>query len=319
MNRHAETGSVSGISIAIPLALLAALSGAVAVKAGFASSGQHDGGVTAPEVVTIQPHSFEYREATEYFRKGLAVDAPKHDAKVRLPLDVMKFQTSRAEYQRCVLDGACAPAEYEGQAGPDLPVTGVSYDDAVQYAAWLSQRTGENWRLPSDFELAYAAADRFPDDALGIDDDDTNPATRWLADYEREARRAASTNPKPQPRGSFGISTTGLVDFAGNIWEWTSTCNRRVDLDKAAETEALDPAGCGIIIASGKHRSPMSSFVRNPKGGGCAVGAPPDNLGFRLVRRPTFFQSVVAFARRAATDALGPHISAQTEQNENEG
>jgi hypothetical protein len=30
----------------------------------------------------------------------------------------------------------------------------------------------------------------------------------------------------------------------------------------------------------------MSYFVRDGRRGGCAVGAPPDNLGFRLVREP---------------------------------
>lgn len=28
----------------------------------------------------------------------------------------------------------------------------------------------------------------------------------------------------------------------------------------------------------------MSGFVRDAQGGGCSVGTPPDNLGFRLVR-----------------------------------
>jgi hypothetical protein len=28
----------------------------------------------------------------------------------------------------------------------------------------------------------------------------------------------------------------------------------------------------------------MSNFVSDGKSGGCAVGTPPDNLGFRLVR-----------------------------------
>ena len=41
---------------------------------------------------------------------------------------------------------------------------------------------------------------------------------------------------------------------------------------------------CGIYIASGRHRAPLSSFIREPKSGGCSVGTPPDNLGFRLVR-----------------------------------
>lgn len=320
MTTHAGTDAVSGISIAIPLALLAVLSGAVAVETDFVAFGKTDSRLASPELITIRPRAFSYREPAEYFRNGLAVDAPKRDVNVATPLYIMKFQTTRGEYQQCVAESVCVPPEDQsGEPAKDVPVTGVSYDDAVRYAAWISKRTGEDWRLPSDFELAYAAADRFPDDALGVDADETNPAIRWLADYEREARRSASVDPRPQRKGSFGISETGLVDFGGNIWEWTLTCNRRIDLDKPASAEEPDAETCGIMIASGRHRSPMSGFVRNPKGGGCSVGAPPDNLGFRLVRHPTFVQSIKDFTLRALADILGPTTRAQTEQNSNEG
>ena len=276
--------------------------------------------VASPELLSVAPRTFAYRDATEYFRNGLAIDAPKREIAVRSSLDIMKFQTTLGEYNRCVDDGVCSPAEgRDSLSREDIPVTGVSYDDAVRYAAWLSERTGENWRLPTDFELAYAAADRFPDDALGIDIDDKNPATRWLADYEREARRAASTDPRPQAKGSFGVSETGLVDFGGNVWEWTATCNKRVDLGSRAKSEEPDPRTCGIMIASGRHRSPMSSFVRNPKGGGCTVGSPPDNLGFRLIRRQSFFESVRDFARKTAADTFGLFVSAPMNRSHDEG
>ncbi|MFC5758687.1 SUMF1/EgtB/PvdO family nonheme iron enzyme [Rhizobium sp. GCM10022189] len=320
MTPHAETAGVSGISIAIPLALLAVLSAALAVETGLVNIGRRDAALAAPEAVTIAPHEFEYRDATEYFRSGLAVDAPKRRASVRMPLTIMKYQTSLSEYGRCVADGACPEPEGRGTAsGGDTPVTGVSYEDALRYAGWLSQRTGEDWRLPTDFELAYAADDRFPDDALGVDADSKNPALRWLADYEREARRTASSDPAPQPRGSFGLSRTGLADFGGNVWEWTSTCNKRIDLDKESLAGEPDPAGCGIMIAAGRHRAPMSTFVRNPKGGGCSVGSPPDNLGFRLVRQAGFFERIEDFTRRVVTDMIGGAILRGVQRNDDEG
>lgn len=303
MARNAAIEPVSGISIAIPLVLLAALSAAVAVQSGLIVTRGSHLAFAAPQTIVVAPHSFAYRDAAEYFRNGLAVDAPKLEMRLTSALEIMKYQTTLGDYNRCVADDRCAPAEGRSSVSQDeLPVTGISYDDAIQYAAWLSERTGAEWRLPSDVELAYAAADRFPDDALGIDPNDKNPANRWLADYEREARRAASIDPRPQPQGSFGVSQTGLVDFAGNVWEWTSTCNKRIDLGKNDRSENPDPGTCGIMIAAGKHRAPMSSFVRNPKGGGCSVGSPPDNLGFRLVRRPGFLESLKDFARRAMTD-----------------
>ncbi len=320
MTSKAGTDKISSVSIALPLALLMALSGALAVEAGLVSSETAAPSLEEPDSVIIPPRTFAYRDSAEYFHNGLAIDAPLKNVEVRTPLQIMKFQTTRGEYRRCVDEHVCAPAdEPEGGSSAEMPLTGVSHDDATRYAAWLSKRTGRTWNLPTDFELAYAADDRFPDDALGVAEDEKNPAVRWLADYEREARRAASVNPRPQPRGSFGVSKTGLVDFGGNIWEWTSTCNNRIDLDQGATNQKTPGIDCGIFIASGKHRAPMSSFVRNPKGGGCSVGAPPDNLGFRLVRHPTLVESVADFARRAAADLLARPKEARMETGTNEG
>ncbi|MBB2699976.1 UNVERIFIED_ORG: formylglycine-generating enzyme required for sulfatase activity [Rhizobium esperanzae] len=311
MARNAAIEPVSGISVAIPLVLLAVLSAAVAVQSGFVATGVPDMTAAPPQTIVIAPHRFAYRDATEYFRNGLAIDAPKLDMTVVSPLEIMKYQTTLRDYNRCVADAICAPAENRDDASSreETPVTGVSYDDAVQYAAWLSDHTGIEWRLPTDFELAYAAADRFPDDALGIDPNDRNPANRWLADYEREARRAAAVDPRPQPQGSFGISQTGLVDFAGNVWEWTSTCNKRVELGKNDGIDEPDPRNCGIMIAAGKHRAPMSSFVRIPKGGGCSVGSPPDNLGFRLVRTRGLLERLKDRVGGAMTGVFEPAMS----------
>ncbi len=301
MKSTAPTDKVSKISIALPLALLAFLSAMLAMKAGLVSLEAADPRVSVPETISIDPRPFHYRDAAEYFRNGIAVDAPVEKTTIGETLHIMKFQVTRAEYRNCVDEAFCTPAEEpEGAVSDDMPLTGVSYDDALRYANWLSHKTGSQWSLPTDMELAYAADDRFPDDALGVDPEDRNPAIRWLADYEREARRSASVDPRPQPKGAFGVSRTGLVDFGGNIWEWTSTCNRRIDLDQGSISENAPDRNCGILIASGKHRSPMSSFVRNPKGGGCSVGAPPDNLGFRLVRHATLVEHVRDYAKSAA-------------------
>ena len=53
---------------------------------------------------------------------------------------------------------------------------------------------------------------------------------------------------------------------------------------------------CGVRVLEGLHRAYMSSFVRDGKSGGCAVGTPPEHLGFRLVRDDT----ALAHARLAA-------------------
>jgi formylglycine-generating enzyme required for sulfatase activity len=174
--------------------------------------------------------------------------------------------------------------------GDDVPVTGVSFDDARAYAGWLSAVTGETWTLPSHEEIAIVAGSRFPDDALGVDPDSRNPALRWIADYEREARRKTESDPVPKTRGHFGENEFGLADFSGNVWEWTTTCQRRVDL---AGDGAATLSTCGIYVTVGPHRAPMSAFVRDPKSGGCSVGTPPANLGFRLIRDDRWFADLL--------------------------
>lgn len=273
---------VSTASVALPLAALALLSGAIAFQAGLMPVGAAQR-MASPQTVTIPAGSFEYRQFGEFYRAGYAVDGPRGLQEMKHAVTLMKFQVSTADYDQCVAEAVCPARESKSPSRPDLPVTGVSHDDATIYARWLTEKTGETWRLPSDVELAFAAGSKFSDDALGIDPDSRNPALRWLADYEREAARKASRVPDPQPYGAFGENEHGLSDFGGNVWEWTASCNRRVDI--AADAGAARTAEtCGIYIASGKHRAPLSSFVRDPKSGGCSVGTPPDNVGFRLVR-----------------------------------
>jgi formylglycine-generating enzyme required for sulfatase activity len=178
----------------------------------------------------------------------------------------------------------------------NVPATGISFEDATVYAAWLSRTTGEIWRLPTDDELAFAAGSRFPDDALGMGADSTTRADRWLEAYRRETARGMGRDPMPKTLGHFGENEHGLADFAGNVWEWSTTCYRRIALDKAT-ADLDDGSPCGIQLVAGQHRAAMVFFVRNPKGGGCAVGTPPDNLGFRLVKEARWYEPLLRTLR----------------------
>mgnify|MGYP000885819079 CR=1 FL=1 len=243
-------------------------------------------GVVAPiETVSVAPGHFTYHIPGEFLKAGRAVTGPAVEKRQRRGVEIMKYQVSAAEYAACVAENACQPADTRAKG--DVPVTGVNWRDAVAYAAWLSEKTGETWRLPSDQEWAFAAAERFGKDASGAEaDDDTNPAARWLAAYRYRAD-PRERDMQPKPRGHFGLNSNGLADLSGNVWEWTDGCYERIRLDAAGRKTEMT-VNCGVRVVGGQHRGYMSNFLRDGKSGGCAAGmAPPDNLGFRLVREKT--------------------------------
>jgi formylglycine-generating enzyme required for sulfatase activity len=234
-----------------------------------------------PELVTLKAGTVTYRPAGEYLKAGIPVDAPL--ATVRLPrgLAIMKRQVTEGEYRRCVEDGACAATAGTPSAPPDHPAVNISWRDARAYAAWLSKKTGRTYRLPTEAEWAYAAGSRFHDDALGAGMDDDR-AARAIARYEQESRRAPGET-ATRPTGGFGANEHGILDLAGNVWEWTDTCFDRVTLDASGRAATAPVRNCGIRVLEGPHRAYVADFIRDARSGGCAAGIPPVHLGFRLV------------------------------------
>ncbi|HET9904084.1 MAG TPA: SUMF1/EgtB/PvdO family nonheme iron enzyme [Xanthobacteraceae bacterium] len=234
-----------------------------------------------PRFVLVAPGERPYRAAGEFTREGRPVDAPLVTVRLRGSLAVMQRQVTAGEYAVCVAEGACPATGIASD--PARPAVKVSWRDATAYARWLSAKTGRRYRLPTDEEWAFAAGTRWRDDAVAVSDTN-DPARRWLARYDAEAARE-EIDKEVRPVGAFGVNENGLADIAGNVWEWTDTCFRRVRLDAAGrESVASESFNCGVRVVAGRHRTYMSDFVRDPRSGGCAFGVPPSNLGFRLVR-----------------------------------
>lgn len=240
-----------------------------------------------PALIELAPGSVRYRAAGDFTRGGRPAEAPLATIRIAKPLAIMKHQVSSADYQRCVTDNACRTLSPDVAVATDRPAVMVSWRDADAYAAWLSRKTGETYRLPTDEEWAYAAGSRYRDDGLPVDGND--PSKGWLARYERESGlKSAEIDSKPRPLGAFGANENGLLDVAGNVWEWTNTCFVRTALDESGNA-LKSTVNCGVRVVEGQHRAYVTDFIRDARAGGCAAGIPPSNLGFRLVREPKLF------------------------------
>lgn len=230
------------------------------------------------DLVEVPAGAFLYRLPGEFWRDGRLAAAPQITISLARPLLMMRHQVTTADYQRCVAANACLPLETE--AGPDHAMVKVSWRDADAYAAWLSRRTGLSFRLPTDQEWAFAAGSRFQDDGATELAPPADPGRRVLALYDQDAGRDDGLDKALQPIGSFGANEHGLLDLAGNVWEWTDTCFARTTLDAGGEAVV----NCGVRLVEGRHRTYLPDFIRDARAGGCAVGKPPSNIGFRLVR-----------------------------------
>lgn len=277
--------------------IMAAVTLSVVSFAGFIAEAGHDGPPQAADVpvqmTRIAAGSFTHPQPGEFLKDGRPVAAPRILADIGHPFEIMTYQVSVADFRRCVDASACKPADTRGTG--DVPVTGVSYLDATEYARWYSSTSGESWRLPTDEEWALAAGERFRGDMEPLEEDPGNPARGWLSSYQREVDLARKPDPEPRTRGSFGRNAKGIADMAGNVWEWTSTCYVRTTIAEGGTVEST-VENCGVHVVAGFHRTYMSNFIRDGKSGGCAIGLPPDNLGFRLVREQPGFLGFFAFA-----------------------
>ncbi|RTE86795.1 PEGA domain-containing protein [Lysobacter sp. N42] len=97
----------------------------------------------------------------------------------------------------------------------NAPVVCVSYNDALEYVAWLSSTTGNEYRLPTEAQWEYSAKAST----------DTN---YWWGNSIGVGRANCRTcggqfaNVKPSPVGSFPANSWGIYDTVGNVWEWTA-------------------------------------------------------------------------------------------------
>lgn len=234
-----------------------------------------------PETIHLAATRQVYRPAGEFRQGTRVVDAPRHQQDTP-PLDIMKHHVTEADYALCVAARACPPVASAGRT--DHAQTGVNHTDATAYATWLSARTGQTWRLPTDAEWLRAAAERGSTDGFAADANGTDPSRRWIASYLREVELRGAADLVAHPAGHFGVNSVGVADMAGNVWEWTQTCFQNGTLSPDGTAIVTQSDYCGVRAVQGKHRAFVIDFIRDARSGGCAAGVPPDYLGFRLVR-----------------------------------
>lgn len=146
------------------------------------------------------------------FSMGWAEINYQHNVTISNSFAVGRFAVTFDEWDACVADNGCngyRPAD-RGWGRGLLPVIHVSWNDAQAYVAWLSRKTGKNYRLLSEAEREYVTR--------------AGTTTKyWLGNSisKQQANFGAS---KTVPVDSFQANPWGLYQVHGNVREWVEDC-----------------------------------------------------------------------------------------------
>ena len=156
----------------------------------------------------------------------------------------------------------------------DLPVTMVTYEDAVAFCEWLSQREGAPYRLPTEAEWEYccrAGSTEFYGFPRKFIDDHV-----WYLSN-------AGPSMTPRPVATRQPNAWHLFDMAGNVREWCLDWYSDVAYENDAESHPAGPETGTLRVIRGGSFMDLDDFFRASFRGSMQPQQVLGNQGFRVV------------------------------------
>lgn len=184
--------------------------------------------------------------------------------------------------------------DYTGKrARDDDPVVNVSWNDAHAYAQWLSQRTGKNYRLPSEAEFEYAARGGTTTPYWWGGGTPTRLVENLTGSGDRSPSHRSWSNAfrgyddgywGPAPVMSFVANPFGLYDIDGNVSEWVADCWHENYTRAPRDGSAWVNPGCEQRVIRGGSWGSAPDQDRSAFRQAAAANARSGRVGFRVAR-----------------------------------
>ena len=227
--------------------------------------------------------------------EGRAEDeGPQHEVRIAAPFALGKYEVTFAEWEACERAGGCPQGDMavddDGWGRGRRPVIRVNWQEAQRYVGWLSEKTGQSYRLPSESEWEYAARAGTSSSQYWGGGDQCRHANGADASLKADGGwrwSAASCDDghvHTAPVGSFAANDWGLHDTLGNVWEWTEDCwNGNYD-DAPRDGSSWQDGNCGWRVLRGGSWSLVPSILRAAYRSRATTGYRNVNVGFRVAR-----------------------------------
>ena len=152
-------------------------------------------------------------------------EGPQHKVTIGRPIAAGRFAVTFDQWDACVDDGGCngyRPSDQNWGRG-SRPVVNVNWDDAKAYVAWLSRKTGKNYRLLNEAEWEYMARAGTTTPYWWGSSFSTNQANyngnRTYLDQPTGQNRQQTL-----PVASFQPNPWGFYQVHGNSYDWIEDC-----------------------------------------------------------------------------------------------
>jgi formylglycine-generating enzyme required for sulfatase activity/tRNA A-37 threonylcarbamoyl transferase component Bud32 len=201
---------------------------------------------------------------------------PVHE--VTVPgFEIAAQEVTLSQYNRFAREMFRKVLMVSGKQEGDMPALNVTWEDAVAYTQWLSQKTGLAFRLPTEAEWEYAAR-------AG-----TDTIYHWGNSIDCDKANFTSINcvrgdEVIKPVGSFLANNWKLFDMHGNAAEWTQDCWHQSYKNAPTDGSAWVDPGCTKRVLRGGGWSDKASAIRAADRKGAEPTKRLLQTGFRIVR-----------------------------------
>lgn len=156
-------------------------------------------------------------------------------------------------------------------AGPDLPATGVSWDDAQRFAKELGKRLNRTVSLPTEAEWEVACRAGAPAKWYSGGEAEDVPQIAWTSGNAGQVRPVAKLRP----------NALGIYDMSGNAWEWCSDGLAPLGAEPVSDPTGPEEAELRVIRGGAYTGDAEASASASRKG--LAPSAKQADVGFRVV------------------------------------
>jgi len=219
-------------------------------------------------------------------------EEPRHSVIISREFAIGRYEVTFKEWDACVAAKACDHTPGDEDWGRDnRPVINVSWRDANEYVQWLSEKTGENYRLPSEAEWEYAARAGTTTARYWKDRQDACPFANVYDILAQRAHKLTwqnfSCNDGAQntaPVGGYLPNNFGLHDMLGNVWEWIADCWTPNYVDTPANGAARTDGDCRRRVMRGGSWQNVDWGTRASFRGWNGSMGRTNHIGFRVAR-----------------------------------